>query len=97
MRRRFCGEGGGDEKVEGGVFGVVGKDDKTELLVTWLTNVLLSLNLIRPVCVIGSGPLEAPASESLPRPQPPADGTVADGTIAVPVGRACIFRVWAWR
>jgi hypothetical protein len=95
VRRRFCGEVVGDARVEGGVFGVVGKDDKTELLVTWLTNVLLSLNLSGPVCGIGSGPLEAPASEPLPPPQPPADGTVADGTVAVPVGRACIFRVWA--
>jgi len=76
----------GDVRVEGGMFGVAGKDDKKELLVTWSTNVLLSLNLSKPVCVNGSRPLEAPASESLPPPQP-----LADGTVAVPVGRACIF------
>jgi hypothetical protein len=86
VRRRFYGEEAGDGRVEGGMFGVVGKDDKKELLVTWLTNVLLSLNLSKPVCVNGSRPLEAPASESLPPPQP-----LADGTVAVPVGRACIF------
>jgi len=80
----------GDVRVEGGIFGVAGKDDKKELLATWLTNVLLSLNLSKPVCINGSRPLKALASESLPPLQPPADGTVA-----VPVGRACIFSVWA--
>ena len=87
MRRRFCGDVVGDVGVEGGLSGVGGEDDKAELLVTCLTNILVSLNLSnKPVYVKGSGPLEALASESLPPLQP-----TAAGAVLAPVGRACSF------
>jgi len=62
----------------GGLLGEEGKDDVTELLATWLTNILVSLNLSKPVYNDGSGPLEALASAFLPHPQPLA-GVVGTG------------------